>query len=102
MTGAFSRSLGKKLEIWAPPYDLPGTDLFDDFCGDVIRRWDLENAVTPGEITRIQPLPHSLGPRLRLWLKDGKSIIARRVVLATGSKHIFLAIDWKNEGFKPA
>ena len=79
-----------------PPYDLPGTDLFDDFCGDVIRRWDLENAVTPGEITRIEPLPHSLGPRLRLWLKDGKSIIARRVVLATGSSQPQIP-DWVSQ-----
>ncbi|MDJ0734041.1 MAG: FAD/NAD(P)-binding protein [Nostocaceae cyanobacterium] len=79
-----------------PPYDLPGTDLFDDFCGDVIRRWDLENAVTAEEITCIEPLPHSLGPRLRLWLKDRKSIIARRVVLATGSSQPQIP-DWVSQ-----
>ncbi|MDJ0617196.1 MAG: FAD/NAD(P)-binding protein [Calothrix sp. MO_192.B10] len=79
-----------------PPYDLPGTQLFDDFCEDVIRRWDLENAVTAGEITRIQPLPHSFRPRLGLWLKDGKSIIARRVVLATGSSQTQIP-DWVSQ-----
>ncbi|MDJ0799949.1 MAG: FAD/NAD(P)-binding protein [Calothrix sp. MO_167.B12] len=79
-----------------PPYDLPGTQLFDDFCGDVIRRWDLENAVTAGEVTRIQPLPHSLGPRLGLWLKDGKSITARRVVLAIGSSQLQIP-DWVSQ-----
>ena len=78
------------------PYDLPGTQLFDDFCGDVIRRWDLENAVTPGEITLIQALPHSFRPQLRLWLKDGKSVIARRVVLAIGSSQTQIP-DWVSQ-----
>ncbi|NRB09572.1 MAG: SidA/IucD/PvdA family monooxygenase [Richelia sp.] len=82
-------------ELFAP-YDLPGTKLFDDFCGDVIRRWNLENAVTPGEITCIEPLPHSFRPWLHLWLKDGKSIIARRVVLATGSSQ-FQIPDWVSQ-----
>lgn len=26
-----------------PPYDLPGTQLFQDFCQKVIRRWQLQN-----------------------------------------------------------
>ncbi|MEO1377452.1 MAG: FAD/NAD(P)-binding protein [Cyanobacteria bacterium J06635_10] len=76
-----------------PPYDLPGTRLFNDFCQDVIRRWDLENVVTSEKITRIQPLNNPFGSRFRLWLGSGKSISARRVVLATGSSQLQIP-DW--------
>ncbi|MBW4506947.1 MAG: lysine N(6)-hydroxylase/L-ornithine N(5)-oxygenase family protein [Scytonematopsis contorta HA4267-MV1] len=64
-----------------PPYDLPGTKLFRDLCEDVISRWDLHNQVIPLAVTRIEPLIN----RFRLWFDDGQSIIARRVVLATGN-----------------
>jgi Pyridine nucleotide-disulphide oxidoreductase len=64
-----------------PPYDLPGTQLFQDLCVDVISRWDLENRVTPLAVTRIEPVAN----HFRLWLQDGQSIVARRVVLATGN-----------------
>lgn len=79
-----------------PPYDLPGTRLFDDFCQDVIRRYSLQQQVIPLDVTRIEPLPHLFRPRLRLWLQDGQSIIARRVVLATGSSKLQLP-DWVNQ-----
>lgn len=64
-----------------PPYDLPGTQLFEDLCVDVISRWDLENRVIPLGVTRIEPVANSF----RLWLQDGQSTVARRVVLATGN-----------------
>ncbi|NET54482.1 MAG: lysine N(6)-hydroxylase/L-ornithine N(5)-oxygenase family protein [Merismopedia sp. SIO2A8] len=31
-----------RLQELFPPYDLPGTLLFHDFCQDVIRRWKLQ------------------------------------------------------------
>ncbi|MCJ8279208.1 MAG: lysine N(6)-hydroxylase/L-ornithine N(5)-oxygenase family protein, partial [Rivularia sp. ALOHA_DT_140] len=76
-----------------PPYDLPGTRLFNDFCQDVIRRWDLENIVRGEKITRIQPLNNPFGSQFRLWLGSGESILARRVVLATGSSQLQIP-DW--------
>ncbi len=76
-----------------PPYDLPGTRLFNDFCKDVIRRWDLENIVIGEKITRIQPLNNPFASRFRLWLGSGKSIVAGRVVLATGSSQLQIP-DW--------
>lgn len=79
-----------------PPYDLPGTRLFNDFSQDVIRRWDLENIVIGEKITRIQPLNNPFGSRFRLWLDSGKSILAGRVVLATGSSQIQIP-NWVNE-----
>ncbi|MBE9053821.1 SidA/IucD/PvdA family monooxygenase [Nostocales cyanobacterium LEGE 11386] len=75
-----------------PPYDLPGTQLFEDLCQDVIYRWDLQNQVVKAEVTRIQPLH----PRFRLWLDDGSSIIARRVVVATGGGKLQIP-DWVNQ-----
>jgi FAD-NAD(P)-binding len=72
-----------------PPYDLPGTKLFDDYCNDVISQWDLNNQVSQNTITEI--IPHA--NRFRLGCSDGKSITAKRVVLATGGA--FLQIpDW--------
>ncbi|MGL5871972.1 MAG: FAD/NAD(P)-binding protein [Xenococcaceae cyanobacterium] len=68
-----------------PPYDLPGTKLFEDFCGEVIRRWQLENLVYPGKVVSIVPIADRSRPRFQLVFADGNTSIARRVVLATGS-----------------
>lgn len=75
-----------------PPYDLPGTQLFEDMCADVIQRWDVQNVVVKAKITRLQPL--STG--FRLWLSDGSDIIARRVVLATGGGKLQIP-DWVSQ-----
>jgi lysine/ornithine N-monooxygenase len=64
------------------PYDLPGTRLFQDFCQEVIRRWQLENCIYPDRVTRIEPISSKQGQRWRLWLASGATTIARRVVLA--------------------
>lgn len=74
----FAESRGSEL---FPPYDLPGTKLFKDFCEDVISRWQLNDQVVPLAVNRIEPLVS----RFRLCLENGQVIIARRVVLATGS-----------------
>ncbi|MBD2197280.1 MULTISPECIES: FAD/NAD(P)-binding protein [Calothrix] len=78
----FAESRGSEL---FPPYDLPGTKLFGDFCQDVISRFSIPQQVIPLKVIRIEPLRHLIRPRLRLWLEDGQAIVARRVVLATGS-----------------
>jgi cation diffusion facilitator CzcD-associated flavoprotein CzcO len=75
-------------ELFAP-YDLPGTKLFDDFCNDVISRWDLNSQVNQNTVTHIVPDVKCF----RLGLQDGKSITAKRVVVANGGA--FLQIpDW--------
>jgi cation diffusion facilitator CzcD-associated flavoprotein CzcO len=66
------------------PYDLPSTQLFADFCLDVIDRWQLQERVVKAKVTSIEPLTDRLHSRFRLWLQDGQSAIARRVILATG------------------
>lgn len=67
-----------------PPYDLPGTQLFQDFCQEVVRRWQLQNCVYPAQVVQIEPLQHPRHPRFCLRLADGQTITARRVVLANG------------------
>jgi cation diffusion facilitator CzcD-associated flavoprotein CzcO len=62
------------------PYDLPGTQLFEDFCTELIRRWQLENCIYPEKVVEILLQKH----RFQLILTGGESIIARRVVVATG------------------
>ncbi|MBD2090187.1 SidA/IucD/PvdA family monooxygenase [Microcoleus sp. FACHB-1515] len=85
-------------ELFAP-YDLPGTRLFQEFCQQVIDRWQLRDTVPsalrdtvpgalrdrvyPAHVTRIEPIANRRS-RFRLWLDDGHSIIARRVVFANG------------------
>ncbi|MEB3831829.1 FAD/NAD(P)-binding protein [Phormidium sp. CCY1219] len=68
-----------------PPYDLPGTKLFQDFCEKTIARWQLENRVVAAKVRRIEPLFGKRRDRFRLALEGAKSeVMARRVVLATG------------------
>ena len=66
------------------PYDLPGTQLFRDFCQETIRRWQLVDCVYPEQVVQIEPQQD--GRRSRFWLRlaNGQSIIARRVVIANG------------------
>lgn len=61
-----------------PPYDLPGTKLFEDFCQEVISRYQLEKMVVPENVTGITPQNGSF----KLDLGSGVTILARRVVLA--------------------
>ncbi len=67
-----------------PPYDLPGTALFQEFCQDVIRRWQLQNLVYPAQVMDIEPIHNRGHQRFYLRLGTGESILARRVILAIG------------------
>ena len=73
-----------------PPYDRPGTKLFNDFCHEVINRWKLEDKVYPAKVIQILPIKRASRPRFQLVLNTGETIIARRVVLATGSGKVQL------------
>lgn len=86
----FAESRGDEL---FPPYDRPGTILFNDFCGEVIRRWKLENKVYRAKVSQILPIQHCSRSRFQLVFEDGQAIIARRVVLATGSGKVQLP-EW--------
>ncbi|VEP12840.1 conserved hypothetical protein [Hyella patelloides LEGE 07179] len=73
-----------------PPYDRPGTKLFNDFCDEVIRRWKLAGKVYPAKVSQITPIKRASRSRFQLVLDTGETIIARRVVLATGSGKVQL------------
>ncbi len=73
-----------------PPYDRPGTKLFNDFCDEVIRRWKLANKVYPAKVIQILPIKPASRSRFQLVLNTGETIITRRVVLATGSGKVQL------------
>ncbi len=75
------------------PYDRPGTKLFNDFCQEVIRRWQLADKIYPAKVMQIIPSQQLSRPRFQLVLETGETIIARRVVLATGSGQVQLP-DW--------
>lgn len=65
------------------PYDLPGTNLFQDFCQEVIRRWQLQTCVYPAQVVQIQPFSDRRS-RFCLELSDGQTMVAHRVVIANG------------------
>ena len=75
-----------------PPYDLPGTQLFHEFCQSVIQRWQLQDCVYPAEVLRVKPLR----PRFRLEMHTGETIVARRVVVAGGGGKPQLP-DWVSQ-----
>ena len=66
------------------PYDLPGTQLFRDFCQETIRRWQLEDCVYPAQVVRVEPIQACGRSRFCLHLSNGQTILARRVVIANG------------------
>lgn len=76
-----------------PPYDLPGTALFQDFCQEVIRRWQLQGCVYPAQVTRIAPLNVQRRCRFCLELSNGQTVVARRVVIANGGGTFHIP-DW--------
>ena len=76
---AFAESRADEL---FPPYDLPGTRLFQDFCQEVIRRWQLQDRVVPAQVEHLEPLLQQGRQRFRLTLTNGQVLTARRVVLA--------------------
>ena len=67
-----------------PPYDLPGTKLFQEFSQDVVSRWQLENKVYKASVTNIVPITYRGNPQFRVELDDGNSTIARQVIMANG------------------
>ena len=75
---------------YSPPYDRPGTKLFNDFCHEVIRRWKLADKVYPAKVIQIMPIKSASRFRFQLVLNTGETMIARKVVLATGSGKIQL------------
>ena len=75
-----------------PPEDWPGSRLFEEFCGDTIKWWQSGDRVIKAKVTRIQPK----SGRFRLWFEDGKSAIARRVIVVAGSGKPHLP-GWPNQ-----
>ncbi len=60
------------------PYDLPGTQIFQDFCTELVQRWHLATKTYAAQVVHLEILERGY----QLWLSNGKSIRARRVVLA--------------------
>lgn len=65
-----------------PPYALPGTQLFNGHCDDVIKRWQLQDCIVPEKVERLSLRPGRFPFALET---TAGTVLARRVVLATGS-----------------
>ncbi|NEQ95869.1 MAG: lysine N(6)-hydroxylase/L-ornithine N(5)-oxygenase family protein [Cyanothece sp. SIO2G6] len=78
-----------------PPYDRPGSRLFQEFCDTVVERWQLQNHVIPAQVTRLEPVAKRPF-RFRLTLSTGDTVLARRVVLATGDGQPYWP-DWAKQ-----
>ncbi|MEL6161684.1 MAG: FAD/NAD(P)-binding protein [Cyanobacteria bacterium J06623_5] len=80
------------------PYGRPGTKLFRDFCETVIDRWHLRDQVTQAAVVGLSPLQRGF----ELTLADGRTVSARRVVVATGAAKAKIP-DWAKQisGYPP-
>ena len=76
-----------------PPYDLPGTRLFQEFCQELVDRWQLQDCVYPAQVVQIEPLLHQYRIRFCLGLSNGQTVVARRVVIANNGGVPYLP-DW--------
>lgn len=83
-----------------PPYDLPGTKLFEDFCADLVQRYPLADRVVPSQVIDIVPLNHRRRSQFLLVLGNGETVEARRVVLATGGG-VLQVPDWVSQISSP-
>ncbi|NET49290.1 MAG: lysine N(6)-hydroxylase/L-ornithine N(5)-oxygenase family protein [Merismopedia sp. SIO2A8] len=72
-----------------PPYDRPGTRLFQEFCDTVVQRWQLQKAVIPAQVVKLEHLQRKPS-RFRLTLSTEDTVLARRVILATGGGQSYL------------
>ena len=70
----------RRSEEFHLPYDLPGTQLFQDFCHDAVRQLNVEDHVISGEVTEMRVVPDGF----ELQLSDEREIRAKRVVYAGG------------------
>ena len=70
----------KRSEEFYLPYDLPGTQLFQDFCQNTIQQLKIEDHVISGRVSEMIVVPDGF----ELKLSDGREIRAKRVVYAGG------------------
>jgi hypothetical protein len=75
-----------------PPYDLPGTEVFNDFCVHIVQSWQLQDMVTAQGVSCLESC--SLG--WRLTVDNGSEFLARRVVVANGGGKVVLPV-WCQE-----
>ena len=72
---------GREDEFYLP-YSRPGTQLFNEHCDDVIKRWQLQDCIIPEPV---QQLSLSGGRSPFVLQTPAGTVLASRVVLATGS-----------------
>lgn len=77
---ALRRFAKGRFDEFYPPYYLPGTSLFREFCEDLIRRYDLEPLVHAHRVERLEPSEEGF----TVTLDDGSRWPARAVVGAFG------------------
>jgi hypothetical protein len=75
-----------------PPYGLPSTKLFSDFCQTEIASQQLQERLIAAKVIDLEPIIASRCG-FRLWLSDGKTLTAKRTVLATNNS-IKQIPDW--------
>ncbi|OKH15102.1 FAD/NAD(P)-binding protein [[Limnothrix rosea] IAM M-220] len=89
---ALRRFAEKRAQELFPPYDLPGTKLFADFCQAAIAEFKIEEQIVSAAVTDLEP-PTGNQRKFTLNLKHGDPWQARRVVLATNRTQRQLP-DW--------
>lgn len=67
-------------------FAFPSKELFEDFCSDLVQRYDIRNLVEKDYVKGIDLLDNNeRGHAFQVTLGSGKMLFAARVVLATGA-----------------
>ena len=85
-----------------PPYDRPGTRLFQEFCDTVVQRCQLQDYVIPEKVTSLEHVQRKPS-QFRLTLSNGDTVLARRVILATGGGQPYVPqwVQQVNDSYPP-
>jgi hypothetical protein len=77
---ALRRFAQGRADEFYPPYSLPGTQLFREFCEHLVASNNLDPLVRRHRVEGLEPV----GEGMRLRLGDGTTVVARAVIAALG------------------
>ncbi|EDQ90562.1 uncharacterized protein MONBRDRAFT_36465 [Monosiga brevicollis MX1] len=88
-----------RTQIYNGPFEVPSTPVFERFSRTIIQRYHLEDAVTEGLVTKLEPAPPTDdgSPRCRVTTADGRTVDAEHVVLALGSLDVKNIPPWAQD-----
>ena len=88
----FENNESSSLSFNKTPYVLPSTSLFNDFCDDLVTRYNLDPLLRKGYVTEVKVVHAAISSEpctFEVYLADGNVLKARKVVCAMGPGPMF-------------